>query len=60
MPSQTDLYFPPEDNAVEVRHMPHAELRPIPSIWGHMAGRPGANPIDTAFINTALKELLAS
>lgn len=60
MPSQTDLYFPPEDNALEVRHMPHAELRPMPSLWGHMAGRPGANPTDTASIDQALKELLAS
>jgi homoserine O-acetyltransferase len=40
--------------------MPNATLRPIPSLWGHMAGRPGANPVDTAFINNALKELLAS
>ena len=60
MPSQTDLYFPPEDNAWEVRHMPNAELRPIPSIWGHMAGSPGVNAVDTAFIDHALKELLAS
>ncbi len=60
MPSQTDLYFPPEDNAWEVQHMPNAEFRPIPSIWGHMAGSPGVNPVDTAFIDSALKELLAS
>ena len=60
MPSQTDLYFPPEDNALEVRQMPNAELRPIPSIWGHMAGSPGVNPVDTAFIDSALKELLGS
>ncbi|ETX00847.1 MAG: hypothetical protein ETSY1_09670 [Candidatus Entotheonella factor] len=60
MPSQTDLYFPPEDNEWEVRHMPHAEFRPIPSIWGHMAGSPGVNPVDTAFIDSALKELLVS
>lgn len=59
MPSQTDLYFPPEDNALEVQRMPQAELRPIPSLWGHMAGRPGANPVDTAYIDCALKELLA-
>jgi homoserine O-acetyltransferase len=58
MPSRTDLYFPPEDNAREVQHMPHAELRPIPSIWGHMAGSPGANPDDTAFVNQALQALL--
>src|SRR5262249_5414585 len=60
MPSHTALSFPPEDNALEVRHMTNAELRPIPSLWGHMAGRPGANPADTAYIDQALKELLAS
>ena len=60
MPSQSDLYFPPQDNVDEVRHMPNAECRPIPSIWGHMAGSPGANAPDTAFIDAALKELLAS
>ena len=59
MPSQTDLYFPPEDNEWEVRHLPNAEFRPIPSIWGHMAGSPGVNPVDTAFIDRALRELLA-
>lgn len=60
MPSQTDLYFPPEDNELEVRHMPNAEFRPIPSIWGHMAGSPGVNAVDNDFIDRALKELLAS
>lgn len=59
MPSRTDLYFPPEDNAYEVDHMPNAELRPIPSIWGHAAGA-GMNPVDTTFIDNALKELLAA
>jgi homoserine O-acetyltransferase len=60
MPSQTDQYFPPEDNEIEVSHMPNAELRVIPSIWGHLAGGPGRNPADTQFIDDALKELLAS
>ncbi len=60
MPSQTDLYFPPEDNEWEVRHMPNAEFRPIPSIWGHMAGSPGVNAVDNDFIDRALQELLAS
>ena len=40
--------------------MPNAELRVIPSIWGHLAGGPGRNPVDTEFIDAALKELLAS
>jgi homoserine O-acetyltransferase len=33
-------------------------LRPIPSIWGHAAGR-GVNPTDNQFIDTALRELLS-
>jgi homoserine O-acetyltransferase len=59
MPGQTDLYFPPEDNQYEVRHMPNAEFRPIPSIWGHFAGGPGTNPKDVKFIDRAIRELLA-
>lgn len=58
MPCRSDLYFPPEDSAIEVDHMPRAELRVIPSVWGHMAGG-GMNPEDMMFINTALAELLA-
>ena len=37
--------------------MPRAELRPIPSIWGHAAGS-GGNPQDNQFIDAALNELL--
>jgi homoserine O-acetyltransferase len=57
MPSETDLYFRVADNAIAVAQMNNAELRPIPSIWGHAAGG-GANPADNAFINAALAELL--
>ncbi len=59
MPGKTDLYFPPEDNAYEVSRMPNAELRPIPSVWGHFA-RSGRNPEDVRFIDDALRELLAA
>lgn len=59
MPSATDLYFTVADIEGEVRHMPNAECRPIPSIWGHAAGALGFNPADAAFIDDALKELLA-
>jgi len=45
---------------MEVGHMPNAELRIIPSIWGHLAGGPGSNPDDTRFIDLGWKELLAS
>jgi homoserine O-acetyltransferase len=58
MPCQTDLYFPPQDSEIEVAQMPNAELRIIPSIWGHMAGG-GLNPVDAAFIDAALTDLLA-
>ena len=58
MPCRTDLYFPPEDSEIEVANMPHAELRVIPSVWGHMAGG-GINPEDVHFINAALEDLLA-
>ena len=59
IPSNTDQYFPPEDNIIEQSHMPNAEVRIIPSIWGHQAGGPGRNPVDTQFIDDALRELLA-
>ncbi len=59
MPGETDLYFSVEDNRREVAQMPQAELRPIPSIWGHRAGNPEQNPRDAKFLNDALKELLA-
>jgi homoserine O-acetyltransferase len=58
MPGTTDLYFRVRDNELEVAQMPNAELRPIPSIWGHLAGG-GGNPPDNDFIDRALTELLA-
>ena len=57
MPSETDQYFPPEDSETSVSLMPNADLRTIPSIWGHLAGGPGRNPADTQFIDRNLKEL---
>jgi homoserine O-acetyltransferase len=46
------------DNEREVAQMRYAELRPIPSIWGHRAGNPTQNPEDDDFIDRAVKELL--
>jgi homoserine O-acetyltransferase len=57
MPCETDLYFPPDDSAYEVQHIAGAELRPIPSIWGHVAGG-GADPAAAVFIEGSLKEWL--
>jgi homoserine O-acetyltransferase len=59
MPAEKDLYFPPEDEEYAVGHIPGAELRVIPGVWGHFAGG-GVNTVDTAFINAALTELLES
>tara|TARA_B100001750_G_scaffold208557_1_gene187579 strand:- start:111 stop:899 length:789 start_codon:yes stop_codon:yes gene_type:complete len=59
MPGSTDLYFPPEDNEIEVALMSNAEFRPINSIWGHLAGGPGFNPVDSKFVDDTLKEILA-
>ncbi|TCK24799.1 alpha/beta fold hydrolase [Pseudonocardia endophytica] len=63
MPAEKDLYFPPEDEAWAVSHMPNAEHRVIPGVWGHFAGggAPGrpADNADTTFIDRAVGELLA-
>jgi homoserine O-acetyltransferase len=50
-----DQYFPPVDSDYEASHIPNAESRPIPGVWGHMAP---FNPEDQAFIDGALRELL--
>ena len=60
MPCVTDLYFTPEDSQIEVGFMANAEYRPIQSIWGHLAGGPGFNPVDAKFVDDAMKELLAN
>lgn len=57
MPSATDLLFPVADSECETTLIANAELRPIPSTWGHLAGF-GANPSDNEFIDAALNELL--
>jgi homoserine O-acetyltransferase len=50
MPSETDLYFPVGDARYEAAFIPHCELLPIPSLWGHPAGA-GASPEDAKFLN---------
>jgi homoserine O-acetyltransferase/O-succinyltransferase len=59
MPCRTDLYFPPEDSEIEVSHMPNAELRVLESAWGHRAAAPGTDPRDIAFLDAAVRDLLA-
>ena len=60
MPGDTDLYFRVADNEAEREQLGHAELRPIPSIWGHRAGNPRANPNDLAFLTRNVRDWLAS
>ena len=59
MPGATDLYFRVADNALELPHLRHAELVPIPSIWGHVAGNPQRNPVDAAFLRGQVARWLA-
>ena len=59
VPSRTDLYFPVADNADEMAHLRYAELRPIPTIWGHRGGNPLSIPDDLAFLRKAVADWLA-
>jgi len=58
MPGETDLYFPVADNEFEMQHVARAELRPIPSIWGHRAGNNMFDARDFKFVDDALKALI--
>ena len=60
VPCTTDLYFPPEDNAIEAEHMPNAELRPWASPWGHCAASPNRTGSGfLRFLDRCASELLA-
>ena len=56
VPVDNDRYFPPVDSRNEARHIPGAEVRVVPSVWGHMALM---NPADVPAIDIPLSELLA-
>ena len=49
-------YFRVADNEAELQHLAKAELRAIPSIWGHRAGNPSTNAEDAAFLKAAVRE----
>jgi homoserine O-acetyltransferase/O-succinyltransferase len=59
MPGSMDLYFTVADSEWEMQHLSCAQLMPIPSIWGHRAGNPYQCAEDAAFIEQAVKCLLA-
>lgn len=58
LPGETDLYFRVADNAAELAHLRRAELRPIPSVWGHRAGNPAQCKEDFAFLQGAVRAWL--
>jgi homoserine O-acetyltransferase/O-succinyltransferase len=58
LPSETDLYFRVADNALELKHLADAELKPIPTIWGHRAGNPVSSPADAEFLKQAVQSWL--
>jgi homoserine O-acetyltransferase len=60
MPCTQDLYFPPEDNAIEVSQIPNAEMRPYDSPWGHCAANPGNDAGFTAALDKNIRDLLGA
>ena len=58
MPCTQDLYFPPEDNAIEAGYMLNAEFRPFDSPWGHCAANPGNDIAFKAALEEGLSQLL--
>jgi len=58
MPCTQDLYFPPEDNAIEAGYMLNAEFSPFDSPWGHCAANPGNDKAFTAALEEGLSHLL--
>jgi homoserine O-acetyltransferase/O-succinyltransferase len=60
MPSQTDRYFMVEESALEMPHLAHGELRPIPSTMGHLAGSSLGTPQDATFLAKGVRDLLST
>ena len=59
MPSETDLYFPVGDARYEAAFIKGVTLKPIPSLWGHTAGR-GSNPVDAEYLNSEIRKFLGA
>lgn len=60
LPCSTDLYFPVEDNLLELRHLRRGKLQLLESAFGHVAGGPDRIAEDSAVIERALRELLGA
>ena len=58
IPCTQDLYIPREDNVIEVRQLPNAQLRPFDSPWGHCVANPGNEPAFERFLDRAIRDLI--
>lgn len=58
MPCRTDQFFLVADSEREVQSIKDAELRVIESDWGHWAGTAGTDPVDIAFIEQTITDVL--
>ena len=58
MPCSQDLYFPPEDNAIEASFIENVEFRPFDSPFGHCAANPGNDKGFTLALENGLNQLL--
>ena len=58
MPCSHDLYFPPEDNKLELNYIKNAELRIYNSNWGHCVANPGNDKGFELALDQAIKDLL--
>ena len=58
MPCTQDLYFPPQDNAIEAQHITNVALRPFSSEFGHCAANPGNDAAFTRALDNNISELL--
>ena len=59
IPCSDDLYFPPEDNEFEVKHIHKAELRTYDSIWGHCVANPGNDKGFEKALDNAVNDLIS-
>jgi homoserine O-acetyltransferase len=57
MPSKTDQYFDWKDAEDEAKCLKNGKFEPIPTVWGHIAGR-GANKVDAEWIDKKISEFL--
>lgn len=57
MPSISDLYFPIGDAQYEASFNKKIQLKPIPSLWGHVAGV-GSTNSDNKFVNDNIRLFL--